>query len=162
MDTSGWANFFFAQVGASAALAGLVFVGVSINLKQIMESKHLPDFALKALVFLLAVVVQSSLMLVPDQSQLAIGVEVLAVTAGMWIFVLAIDRQMWRLTEPMWRSVILRNIVINQAVTLLYVIAGVSILIWGKGGLYWLVPAVLASILIALRGAWVLLVEINR
>ena len=28
---TGWENFFLAEVGASAALVGLVFVGISIN-----------------------------------------------------------------------------------------------------------------------------------
>ena len=31
-----WENFFIAEVGASAAPAGLIFVGVSINLKRIL------------------------------------------------------------------------------------------------------------------------------
>lgn len=34
----GWENFFVAQVGASAALAGLVFVGISINLTKIVAT----------------------------------------------------------------------------------------------------------------------------
>jgi hypothetical protein len=34
---SEWGNFFIAQVGASAALAGLIFVGVSINLERILK-----------------------------------------------------------------------------------------------------------------------------
>jgi hypothetical protein len=34
----GWANFFIAQVGAAAALTGLIFVGVSINLNKIQDN----------------------------------------------------------------------------------------------------------------------------
>jgi len=34
-DLSGWADFVVARVGASAVLAGLVFVGVSFNLGKI-------------------------------------------------------------------------------------------------------------------------------
>jgi hypothetical protein len=33
---------------------------------------------------------------------------------------------------------------------------------WGKRGLYWLVTAVILSILKAMMDAWMLLVEINR
>ena len=32
-----WSPFFTAQAGAAAALAGLVFVGVSINLEAILS-----------------------------------------------------------------------------------------------------------------------------
>ena len=39
---SGWEGFFAAQVGASAALAGLIFVGVSLNLAKVLDSPHLP------------------------------------------------------------------------------------------------------------------------
>ena len=48
-----WVNFFFAEVGASAALTGLVFVGVSINLKRILSLPKLPNRALEAPVLLL-------------------------------------------------------------------------------------------------------------
>jgi hypothetical protein len=37
-----WETFFAAQVGASAALAGLVFVALSINLKEILDLPGLP------------------------------------------------------------------------------------------------------------------------
>ena len=46
---SGWDSFFAAQVGASAALAGLVFVGISINLTKIIASGYLPNRAQEAL-----------------------------------------------------------------------------------------------------------------
>jgi len=37
-----WANFFVAEVGASAALAGLVVVATSINLSRILLFPQLP------------------------------------------------------------------------------------------------------------------------
>ena len=39
----GWDNFFIAEVGASAALAGLIFVAVSLNLPKILSVGGLPD-----------------------------------------------------------------------------------------------------------------------
>jgi hypothetical protein len=46
---SGWENFFIAEVGASAALTGLIFVGVSINLARILSFPKLPNRALQPL-----------------------------------------------------------------------------------------------------------------
>jgi hypothetical protein len=42
------------------------------------------------------------------------------------------------------------------------VLAGATLLARGGGGLYWLVPSVLAAIAFGLINAWVLLVEILR
>jgi len=42
---TGWENFFIAEVGASAALAGLIFFGVSINLTGILSLPRLADRA---------------------------------------------------------------------------------------------------------------------
>jgi hypothetical protein len=39
---AGWDNFFVAEVGAAAALSGLLFVAVSINLTRILAIPHLP------------------------------------------------------------------------------------------------------------------------
>ena len=40
--TAPWQNFFIAEVGAAAALTGLLFVAVSINLKQILSFPTVP------------------------------------------------------------------------------------------------------------------------
>jgi hypothetical protein len=42
---SAWESFFVAEVGASAVLAGLVFVGLSINLDKIIAGSGLPGRA---------------------------------------------------------------------------------------------------------------------
>jgi modulator of FtsH protease len=71
----GWSDFFAAEVGASAALAGLLFVAVSINLRQILKFPHLPTRALEALATLLCVLVISTFALVPGQTALVHGLE---------------------------------------------------------------------------------------
>jgi hypothetical protein len=39
--TDGWGQLFLAEAGASAALAGLLFVAISINLTKILEVRGL-------------------------------------------------------------------------------------------------------------------------
>ena len=87
-----WGEFFVAQAGAAAVLAGLVFVGVSINLGKIVAIPSMPSRALEAMVLLVAILVQSSLMLVPEQSLTALGFEVLAVALVVWVALAAIER----------------------------------------------------------------------
>ena len=77
-DTAAWSDLFVATAGASAALAGLVFVAVSINLERILEFAGLPERALQTLLLLLGVVVVSIIGLIPGQSDTALGAELLA------------------------------------------------------------------------------------
>ena len=60
LEMIGWENFFIAEVGASAALLGLIFVGVSINLTRIISIPGLPNRALLALIILLTILVVCS------------------------------------------------------------------------------------------------------
>jgi hypothetical protein len=84
---SGWENFFIAQVSASAALTGLIFVAVSINLTRILSLPKLPNRALASLLLLLTILITSSLLLVPGQPVVVVGIEVLIVGLASWIVV---------------------------------------------------------------------------
>jgi hypothetical protein len=65
--TEGWGELFLAEAGASAALGGLLFVAVSINLNRIIALRSLPGAALGAIVLLVAVLMVSTFALVPGQ-----------------------------------------------------------------------------------------------
>jgi hypothetical protein len=79
-----WANFFVAEVGASAALSGLVVVAISINLARILEIASLPGRAAEALVILVGVLVITSIGLVPGQPTAVFGAETFAVGLVMF------------------------------------------------------------------------------
>jgi hypothetical protein len=159
---SGWENFFIAEVSASAALTGLIFVGVSINLTRILALPRLPNRALEALLLLLTILLIASLSLVPGQPVLLIGVEVLIVGFAAWIVVTLLDVNILRATESQYHRSFLINIFLSQIATLPYIVAGIFVLAHGTDGLYWLVPAIIFSFIKAILDAWVLLVEINR
>src|SRR5918911_1564694 len=82
-----WHDFLLAAAGAAAVLAGLVFVGLSINLDMIMSNPTygLPGRALEALVLLMAVLIVTCLLLVPAQGMVLAGVEVLVVGIADWV-----------------------------------------------------------------------------
>jgi hypothetical protein len=158
----GWESFFIAQVGASAALTGLLFVGVSINLTRIISLPGLPNRALLALILLLTILVVCSLMLVPGQSLKLVGIEVLVIGLVVWTIATTIDVTILRKKDPEYRLPYVLNMALSQFAVLPYVIAGIVILTRGAGGLYWIVPAIVVSFIKAVLDAWVLLVEINR
>src|SRR5271155_4234791 len=73
-----WHDLFVAVAGASAALTGLIFVAVSINLSRILEYDTLPIRASETLSVMTGVLVLSLFVLVPGQSRQVLGTEILA------------------------------------------------------------------------------------
>ena len=105
-----WSNFFAAEAGAAAALAGLLFVAVSINLVRILEFPHLPTRAAEALIALLSVLFVASFALIPGQSLRTFGIEIAATGMAVWTFqAVALTRTRTR-THP---RVVLR-VLMNQ------------------------------------------------
>jgi hypothetical protein len=158
----GWSDFFAAQLGASAALAGLLFVGISINMTKILAYPHLTNRALQALIMLVAILLVSSLMLVPGQSFAELGFEVLIVGAVVSVMVADVSVKSLRVVEKEHRSAIIFEALLGQLALVFYVAAGVVMFTKGAEGIYLVVPAFLMSFVNAIEDAWVLLVEINR
>src|ERR1700753_1706008 len=74
----GWTDFFVAEVGAAAALAGLLVVAISINIERILKYPSLPGRAWQTLVMIGVALVIASLALLPGQPLVYFGGEVLA------------------------------------------------------------------------------------
>ena len=162
-----WHDFFLATTGAAAVLAGLVFVGVSINLEMIMvdPTYGLVNRALEALILLMAVLIATCLLLVPAQGTVVAGVEVLAVGVVDWSAIVSIQLlqlRNWQSLEASFRWHFVPRVVFGQAATLPFVAAGIALVKGGVEGLYWLVAGVVLSLVVAVLDAWVLLVEIHR
>ena len=56
-----WSTFFQGELGAAAALAGLLFVSMSVNQTKILELGRMADRGLEALAILFVVIIVSSL-----------------------------------------------------------------------------------------------------
>ena len=161
-STVEWASLFVAEAGASAALAGLLFVAISINLERILQGAGLPGRAGEAMVLLVAVLGVSTLVLVPGQSPTALGVELLGTGLVAWSVLVVIHVRAVRSRVGPSSGVLAGRIVMAQVAVLPLLVAGVSLLLRAGGGLYWLLPAVLLCLVVAVLDAWVLLIEILR
>jgi modulator of FtsH protease len=159
--TSGWENFFVAEVGASAALTGLLFVAVSINLSRVLAYPQLPGRAAETLLILLAALAASTFGLVPGQTRIALGSEIVCVAALAWLgpIVGQIRARNAASAQRHWMFI---RVVTHELATLPFIVCGVSLLIGSGGGLYWLVPGVVLAFAASILNAWVLLVEIQR
>jgi hypothetical protein len=98
-----WTDFGVGVAGASAALAGLVFVAVSINLSEILKYRNLPGRA--ALTLFVTPLIVGFLLLVPGQPGAALGTELLV--AGIWLggFELVLNQRSGR-SEKETRAVV--------------------------------------------------------
>ena len=160
----GWNDFFVAEAGASAALAGLLFVAVSINLSRILEYANLPARTVESLAAFVTVLFVASFALVPHQPALATGVEIAASGLALHVINLIALRADMKFS-PVMRGKGARRLtrlVANQAPPLPFVIGGAMIAAGNGNGAYWLVPGTLLCFLAGLFGAWVLLIEIQR
>jgi hypothetical protein len=157
-----WSNFFSATTGASAALTGLIFVGVSISLSKILSTPTLPERALISLILLLTIMILSLLFLVPGQSNNMLGIEVLLLSFIVWAVISKMDITTFRKKEKQYRRYYIMHVVLNQIAILAYVVGGIIILSAPSTGMYWIVLAIISSFIKAVMDAWVLLIEINR
>jgi hypothetical protein len=82
-----WSDFLVAASGASAALAGLVFIGISINLTRILDGPGLPGRAGQTIVVLANALAISLAVLGPQQSHVGVGVEILVLGMVGWLAV---------------------------------------------------------------------------
>ena len=160
-DISDWKDLFVASAGASAALAGLVFVAVSINIDRILKFGGLPERALQAVLLLLSVVLVSIIGLIPGQGRIALGAELLgeALLFGAVIAMLLSRSLPPRSSPRSWR---LSRLAVMAAGTVPLIVGGASILADAGGGLYWTVAGMILAIAAGVANAWVLMVEILR
>ena len=158
--TAGWENFFVAEVGAAAALTGLLFVAVSINLARILAVPHLPDRAGETLVVLGGVLAAATFGLVPDQGHVALGCEIGATGLLVWGVTVRTQWNSYRYVDA--RQWLARRVVGTQLATLPFVVGGALLVGGSRSALYWVVAGVLASFASGMQNAWVLLVEILR
>jgi modulator of FtsH protease len=160
-DPAEWKDLFVAVAGASAALTGLLFVAVSINLERILKFQGLPERALETLLFLVAVLLVSIVGLIPGQSHDALGLELLSIsliTGGVIVRLPTLRMG----DDEVERSWVIARWAVRLAATAPFFVGAVSVLAECGGGLYWIVAGIVFAIIGAVASAWVLLVEILR
>ena len=161
-DPAQWAPLAAAVVGAAAALTGLIFVSISLNLAEILVQPGLPERALETLIILVGVLVASALVLFPDADSTNLGWALLVLGAGLGLWVAVIHRGARSRIVAQYRGYYWQAFVSNEGTPVLLVIAGLATLSQAFGGLLWLGIADLFGITVGVVNAWVLLVEIKR
>ncbi|MGI8825228.1 MAG: hypothetical protein ACR2JC_06240 [Chloroflexota bacterium] len=154
-----WQGFYSAVLAASAALEGLLFVALSVNVRQIMCHPAHAARAREVLGQLLSLLILAVLVLVPGQDRRVVGAELIA--WGLVLIGASIRNQgrtVSRLPVEQRLAWIGRDMIFNIG-TLLIPVAGITLIVGRLGGLYWLVPTVLIYLFWSLMNAWILVVQ---
>jgi hypothetical protein len=155
-----WLGFGEALGAVAGALTGLLFVALSVRSDAVAGSRSLASRAAQTLVLFMTSVLVAILLVAPQPAP-ALGSELLAVAAVSGAALLVLDRRAGHSTEHGVARYIERFSP-NMVTAVLVGIAGLTFLLKAGGGLYWLIPAAMASMVGGVVNAWLFLVKLTR
>jgi hypothetical protein len=159
-DLGDWHEQFIMVGGAAAAIAGLIFVAVSLNHEHILDAPVLPSLAAQTLGLLIGLVLLSVIMLTPDQPHALAGGEITGLGVLSFAFVTSANVRIGTHDSRRWWTI--SRLLLGAVATVPMIVGGISFLVGAGGGLYWLTLDVILAILVAVYYAWILLIEIRR
>jgi modulator of FtsH protease len=159
--TGQWDSFFTTEVGAAAALTGLVFVALSINLARIMQLPALVGRAAEALLLLVQPVAFGLTLLAP-YGHVVTGVMTLFFGVAFAATLTVLLTRGWPPAgDPIRRQYRVRAVFVAASVA--GELVGSALLVGGSSASFgWIGFGALACVAVGIVDAWVLLVEILR
>ncbi|HUH97753.1 MAG TPA: hypothetical protein VLZ89_10370 [Anaerolineales bacterium] len=161
----GWHDFYHVIGDASAALMGLLFVSLSLNIPVVTRKANaeLRLLAVQTFISYIATLMFAVIFLIPDQGPLGLGLPML----GIDLIVLYVT--VARILEMRRNRSYIRGgggLALRFAAPLLcfaaVLIIAASVLMGRTAGLYWFVPVVIVLFWIASLNAWDLLLQMGR
>ncbi len=162
MNPEQWSNFFVLVGSGSAALTGLVFVAITINLRRVAEDATQRYRAINMLNGFTSAFVISSLALMGQQTYQTLGIEWLIVS----LLAAAVNTngyvQAFRLRESSRYALNPVRIVGGSACYLGQIIGSLMLLLGSGSGIYVAAVALIANFYFLISGSWLLIVGTLR
>ncbi len=152
-----WHDFGVTIGSLAGALTGLLFVAVSIKSDTLSKSVSLRSRAAQTLVLFMTSALAAIVLVAPQPGD-ALGGELVALAAVSGATLYVLDRrgghdQTSRVARYIERASP------NAVTQVLFGVAGITFLVTAGGGLYWLIPAAVFSLVGGVINAWLFLVR---
>lgn len=151
-----WHDLYVMVGGAAAGLTGLIFVAVSLHLREVLRDPWHRGTAGSSLLALMSVVLIAGALLAPDQPPWMLGAEIIVIAlvspAYNALAIIHLPRER--------RRAAFAKIVVGMAGGALAVGAGLSVGIGAGGGLWLLLPAAAVALGSSVVNAWQLMVDV--
>ena len=153
-----WDNFAVITGSAAGALTGLLFVAVSIKSDTLAKSRSLSSRAAQTLVLFMTTAL-AAIVVVAPQPGAALGGELIALAALSGAALYVLDRRGGHdQTSGVARYI--ERASPNAITSVFFGVAGLTFLVTAGGGLYWLIPAAVTSLVGGVINAWLFLVRV--
>jgi hypothetical protein len=149
-DPAAWQNFYIMIGTANAAITGLLFVALSMHLKQILSHPIYKPRAIVVLVILTTQIVISAIVLTPQPRE-AMGWEILALN----VFFLALNL---RYRTP---ARITAGSALTIGIRVVYLLAAISLITGVGGGFYILGGILTLTVVRSISNCWTLLTALE-
>jgi modulator of FtsH protease len=149
-DPAAWQNFYVMMGTANAAITGLVFVALSIHLREVLEHPILKPRAVLALVVLTTQIVIAAIVLTPQSREL-MGAEILVLN----VIFLGLNIRNRVSTTPS------RSALLSLVIRLAYIYSAVSLIVGIGGGFYVLALVLVVTLGRTMASCWALLTALE-
>jgi len=154
-----WHDFAVTTGGLAGALTGLLFVAVSLHSGALATSLTLRSRAAQTLVLFMTPAI-GALVLTAPQPGTTLGAELLGLAAVSGAALLVLDRRAGHdATSGVARY--MERASPNTVTAVLVGVAGLTFLLKAGGGLYWMIPTVVAGLVGGVINAWLFLVRLH-
>ena len=158
-----WHDFYVTSGAASATLAGLLFVGLSLHLRTVVSHREVRSLARVTLSDFFVVLVVSLFVLIPTSQPKGTAVELIGVAVVSLILGARPTQEGLRRRRA--RIIRLGTLISRFGLSLLaYLTIGVMAVLFYLGdfedGLGWLVAVVVVLLVVAVRNTWDLLITV--
>jgi hypothetical protein len=162
---NGWHDFYIMVGTAAATLVGLLFVSLSLNADAIAHPLNADLRALAEQTFstFLYILSFAIVFLIPNQEPLGLGLPLLFI-GGFGLYSTIRHFLRTRPAHPrVWgRGNIARRFIMPLISFVVLILIAISVLLGKTGGLYWLIPVMIAFIVAATINAWDLLLRLRE